>query len=176
MFERTSPYEGNGFRHHCRRLFTFASKLMEHRGLSMNEDVAYAIAMWHDLGLVSEQDEGHNYLERSRALFLREIHGFDLAGVDRGVVDQCLLYNHRLFPVPNLCPQAECFRRAVLIEHSRGILRFGLDRTQVRDTFTAYPRDNFDRVLLDFTWRTVKREPLTLVSGVFFGHPAGAST
>ena len=31
----------------------------------------------------------------------------------------------------------------------------------------AYPRDNFDRVLLDFTWRTLRREPLTLVNGIF---------
>ena len=52
--------------------------LMERRGLterakpSLPGDVAYMIAMWHDLGIVSEKDEGHNYLQRSRALFHRE--------------------------------------------------------------------------------------------------------
>jgi hypothetical protein len=79
-----------------------------------------------------------------------------------------MLYNHRLLPVPNLSPAAECFRRAVIIEHSRGLKRYGLDRTSVKDVFAEYPRGNFDRVLLDFAWRTIKREPLTLVHGIFF--------
>ena len=37
-----------------------------------------------------------------------------------------------------------------------------------RETFDALPRGNFDRVLMDFTWRTIKREPLTIVRGIFF--------
>jgi hypothetical protein len=79
-----------------------------------------------------------------------------------------MLYNHRLLPVPNLSPQADAFRRAVQIEHSRGLLRFGLERDAVRAVFDRYPRGNFDRVLLDFTWRTLRREPWTIVNGIFF--------
>jgi hypothetical protein len=56
----------------------------------------------------------------------------------------------------------------VQIEHSHGLLRFGLEKTAVRDVFDRYPRANFDRVLLDFTWRTLRREPWTLVHGIFF--------
>lgn len=175
VFERTSPYPGNGFLHHCKRLFGFATMLLEREGLELPRDVAYAIAMWHDLGLVTEQDEGQNYLQRSRALFYRESRGLDLGGAPTRIVDECLLYNHRLLPVPNLSREADCFRRAVIIEHSRGFLRFGLDRDAVREQFVRYPRDNFDRVLLDFTVRTIRREPLSLVSGVFFGHPAGVT-
>lgn len=170
VFQRVSPYEGVGFRHHCKRLFRFATMLLEQEGLSFDSDVAYAIAMWHDLGLVSERDEGSNYLERSRTLFHRESQGYDLHGIEPRVIDECLLYNHRLLPVPNLSQPADCFRRAVIIEHSRGSIRFGLDRHAVRAVFHEYPRGNFDRVLLDFTWRTLRREPVTLVTGVFFGH------
>ncbi|MEM6296613.1 MAG: hypothetical protein AAGA54_35430 [Myxococcota bacterium] len=168
VFEAVSPYEGVGFRHHCKRLFHFASMLMAQRGIEMPADVAYAIAMWHDLGIVSEQDEGTTYLQRSRALFEREIAGMNLDDVDRDVVTECLLYNHRLLPVPNLSGAANCFRQAVQIEHARGLIRFGLSKTAVKAKFQEFPRGNFDRVLMDFTWRTLRREPLTLVRGVFF--------
>lgn len=167
VFEATSPYDGDGFRNHCRRLFLFTEMLLARDGAPLPRDVAYAIAMCHDLGIVSRGDTGRTYLERSRSLFAREMAGFTL-DTPRDVVDECLIYNHRLLPVPNLSPQADAFRRAVQIEHTRGLLRFGLPRESVAAVFAAYPRDNFDRVLLDFTWRTLRHEPLTLVHGIFF--------
>jgi len=168
VFARVSPYPGAGFRNHCQRLHRFATGLMRLRGLELDTDLAYVIAMWHDLGIVSEIDEGANYLQRSRALFRRETTGVALPTVEERVLDECMLYNHRVLAVPNLSPEAECFRNAVMIEHSRGLLRFGLDRADIHTAFEELPRENFDRVLLDFTWRTIKREPLTIVHGIFF--------
>ncbi len=167
VFDRTSPYEGVGLRNHCRRLYHLASLLMAQRGLELDPGLAYFIAMIHDLGLVSEQDEGVNYLRRSLALFHRETKGLPLPEADPELIEQCIVYNHRVLPVPGLSPVAECFRNAVMIEHSHGLLRFGLPRDAVKPVFKAYPRGNFDRVLLDFTWRTIRREPLTLVNGIF---------
>ncbi|MCH9684956.1 MAG: hypothetical protein K0V04_26200 [Deltaproteobacteria bacterium] len=167
VFAATSPYEGVGLRHHCRRLYHLTSALMELRGVEFDSSLAYFIAMVHDLGLVSEQDQGVNYLRRSLALFHRETSGMTLPEVDPEIIEQCIVYNHRVLSVPGLCDAAECFRNAVMIEHSHGLLRFGLEREQVKPIFKAYPRGNFDRVLLDFTWRTIKREPLTLVRGIF---------
>jgi hypothetical protein len=177
VFDRVSPYDGDGFRNHCRRLHRFATMLMRARGLELDDDhappglvddVAYMIAMWHDLGLVSEQDEGENYLRRSHALFQRESAGLDLRGADPKVIEECMVYNHRLFPVKGVAAQAECFRRAVIVEHSHGLKSWGLPRDAVREVFADHPRGNFDRVLVDFTWRTIKREPKTLVRGIFF--------
>jgi hypothetical protein len=88
VFARTSPYPGFGFENHCRRLFRFATMLMEARGVAFDRDLAYAIAMWHDLGIVSEKDEGNNYLQRSRALFWRESEGLELPDVDSKIVDE----------------------------------------------------------------------------------------
>lgn len=167
VFEQTSPYDGEGFRNHCRRLFLFTEMLLKQDGTALPRDVAYAVAMCHDLGIVSQKDTGPTYLERSRSLFEREMTGYDL-GAPQRLLDECLVYNHRLLAVPGLSPQADAFRRAVQIEHSRGLLRFGLERAAVDAVFAAYPRDNFDRVLLDFTWRTLRREPWTIVKGVFF--------
>ena len=167
IFERTSPYDGVGFINHCRRLFHFTASLMEHRGVDFAPALAYFIAMVHDLGIVSEQDQGKNYLRRSLALFHRETAELSLPDADPEVVEQCLVYNHRVLPVPGLSDAAECFRNAVMMEHSHGLLRFGLDKQQIKPVFAEYPRGNFDRVLLDFTWRTISREPLTLVRGIF---------
>lgn len=168
VFERTSPYDGVGLRNHCRRLFLFTEMLLRADGTPLRRDVAYAVAMCHDLGIVSRDDTGPTYLERSRSLFEREMEGRDLGDTPRRVLDECLVFNHRVLPVPGLSPQADAFRRAVQIEHSRGLLRFGLARGPVEAVFAAHPRGNFDRVLLDFTWRTLRREPRTLFRGIFF--------
>ena len=168
VFERVSPYDGDGFRNHCRRLFHLTELLMARTHAGMDRDVAYAIAMCHDLGIVSRDDTGPTYLARSRALFEREMTGFDLRGAQQDIIDECMLYNHRLMKVPNLSGQADAFRHAVQIEHSRGLLRFGLEREAVTAVFDRYPRGNFDRVLVDFTWRTLRREPWTIVNGIFF--------
>lgn len=167
IFARTSPYEGFGFVHHCRRLFHFTALLMEKRNVQFDLPLAYFIAMVHDLGIVSEQDQGANYLRRSLALFHRETSSLALPEADPEVLEQCLLYNHRVLAVPGLSDAAECFRNAVMMEHSHGLLRFGLPKKPVKAVFAEYPRGNFDRVLLDFTWRTISREPLTLVNGIF---------
>ena len=47
-------------------------------------------------------------------------------------------------------------------------MRFGLSPTEVAAIKRALPRDNFDRVLVDFTRRVVLSEPHTLVRGIFF--------
>ncbi|RMG95175.1 MAG: hypothetical protein D6705_14120 [Deltaproteobacteria bacterium] len=168
-FERLSVYEGKGFLHHCKRLFTFATMLLDKEGVDdLDTEVAYAIAMVHDLGLLSEHEEGHNYMQRSRALFWRVFADLPLPEVDPRIVDECLLFNHRVFPVPNVTRAAECFRRAVWVEHTRGLRTYGLPREAVRKVFDTYERDDFDAVLWDFTKRTLRREPLTIVNGIFF--------
>lgn len=168
VFEETSPYDGEGFRNHCRRLFHLTELLLRKDDTPLDREVAFAVAMCHDLGIVSRVDTGRTYLERSRSLFDRELADFDMKGTPHDVLAECMVYNHRLLPVPGLSRQADAFRRAVQIEHTRGLLRFGLPREPVEQIFAAYPRGNFDRVLLDFTWRTLRREPLTIVNGIFF--------
>jgi len=168
IFDRVSPYEGDGLRNHCRRLYHLAVMLMEREGVAIDRNVAYLIAMIHDLGLVSEHLEGKTYLHRSFALFEEVTDGLELGDTPADVLRECLVFNHRLLPVRGLSRQANCFRKAVQIEHTHGLARFGLDKGPVREVFAAYPRGNFDRVLLDFTWRVAKREPWTLVRGVFF--------
>ena len=124
--------------------------------------------MTHDLGLVSHQDQGAYYLQRSLALFRREFADDALQGTAPSLVEECLLFNHRLLPVPNLSPVAETFRQAVQLEHGRGLITYGLDRDKVKAVHARYPREDFDWVLLDFARRVLTREPKTLIDGIFF--------
>lgn len=169
LFARISPYEGDGLHNHCLRLHRFFCLLLEQSGAepTVDSDLAYLIALVHDLGLLTGSVAGDSYLERSRNLFQRETRDLELP-LDRRIIDEALLYNHRLVPPPGLCPQAECLRRAVLMEHTRGLLRFGLDQAAVSAVFAHHPRADFDRVLVDFAWRVLRHEPHTIVHGIFF--------
>ena len=66
-------------------------------------------------------------------------------------------------------PQQKRKKTAVgaVVDKFDPVFRRGTDSAVAR-TFEQHPRDNFDRVLLDFTWRVARREPWTLVKGIFF--------
>ena len=169
VFEHYSPYPGDGLRNHCRRLFRFATMHLQRDGAELDDDLAYAVAMVHDLGLLSQDDLGKHYMARSAALFTR-LFAPHLEPQDPQlqIAEQCLLYNHRLLPKRGVCRQAELFRRAVWTEHSLGKKRYGLERAAVQQVFDELPRDNFDMVLRDFTKRVMLSEPLSVVRGIFF--------
>ena len=167
-FDRLSHYEGEGFRNHCIRLYELTALVMKAESIEFDPDTAFGIAMFHDLGLTLPRGDSRSYMHRSLDLFEREC-GELCARVDPTVLSECMLLNHRARPVPNACPEAEAFRKAVWIEHTRGLRRYGLvDKDDVRDVFRRYPRENLDRVLLDFFWITVRNEPRTITNGIFF--------
>lgn len=172
LFERLNPYPGEGLRNHCLRLYALTRLALERDGIAADEDLLYLAALTHDLGLLVEADEapGRTYLERTRALVLThaEREQLGIGETQRQILEECLLYNHRVFTVPGTSAEAEAFRQAVWIEHSRGLLRFGLPRARVCAVFDRYARDDFDRVLVDFFRRVLSREPSTVVRGIFF--------
>jgi hypothetical protein len=166
-FVRTSPYQGNAFLHHCQRLYAFSKMLFEREGIHVPADSMYALALYHDLGLVAPDVDGPTYMHRSLALLRRDVGDarLDLAP---HVVDEVILLNHRVHPLRGASRVAELVRRAVWIEHSRGALRWGgMTFAEARAVFDRYPRLDLDRVLLDFARRTALREPHTIVRGIF---------
>lgn len=177
VFERLSPYPGPAFRHHCLRLYELAVALMRRRGVAFPTPLAYAIAMTHDLGLVARAP-GRDYVERSLAILFELCPPVEIerAGASVRDVAEAVLLNHRVRPVAGAGPIAECFRRAVWIEHSRGWVRSGeLEAPEVAAVFARWPRGALDRVLVDFARRTLTREPASLADGVFLGPAAGAA-
>ena len=168
LFERYNIYEGEGFRNHNLRLAAFADALLDLRGLDLCTERTHLLAMVHDLGLISERDQGEDYLMRSWALLEREAKEAGCEEFADELSFQCVRYNHRMMKVPQLDPRAEAFRCAVWVEHSFGAKRYGLPRPLVDSIFDRYPRDNFNRVMADFWRRVLLHEPKTLARGIFF--------
>ena len=167
LFVRLSPYGGAGLRNHCLRLYRFAEKLLHKAGLSVDPALLYALALTHDLGLVTAEAAGTDYLQRSWTLFREATADLGLGQREQELARQCLLFNHRIVPMAGLLPEAWLFRQAVWVEHSRGALRHGLERSAVAQIFFELPRANFDWVLIDFARRVLTHEPRTLLRGIF---------
>lgn len=178
LFERYSPYPGEGLRNHCRRLFTFL-ELQRLRGdCEYAPDLVYGLAMLHDTGLFVAGTHGANYQLRSADFiereFLARIDRDHPVDYDRRTIRAAIVDNHHIIPTPGAGRLAEAFRRAVWIEHSLGRRKFGLPKSVIARVFEQIPRANFNRVMLDFWWKTFRYEPWTVIRGVFFRGPSVA--
>jgi hypothetical protein len=166
-FHRSNPYAGDAFLHHCQRLYALSAMLLAREKIDVRADTLYALALYHDLGLVAPDVEGPTYMHRSLALLRRDLAARDLDLKPR-IVDEIMLLNHRVHPLRGASRITELVRRAVWMEHSRGALRWGgITFAEARAVFDVYPRLDLDRVLFDFARRTARREPHTLVRGIF---------
>lgn len=177
LFAEHNVYEGLAFAHHCRRLAAFGAMLLAQKRVEIQNGALELLSYVHDLGLLRPDIEGPSYMHRSLSILRHRCASyFDAQGGAFGLsareIEELMLLNHRVLPLAGATPIAELYRQAVWVEHSRGILRFGLSHGAVREVFRRFPRLDLDRVLLDFGRRTMRKEPLTLVRGVFFGvHP-----
>lgn len=167
LFDRVSPYRKDGFRNHCLRLFELGKMVMEHEGIEADTNALYAICMAHDLGILADGTQGRTYMHRSLDLFRQNFEDEELGGMASQDLEELMLFNHRVLPVPNVCDAAEALRKAVWVEHYRGFRTHGLDKAKVKEVFDRYPWLDFDFVLLDFFQRTVRHEPTTIVNGIF---------
>ena len=59
LFRTLSPYDGDGLRNHCLRLHAFVDMMLRRAGCPMDRDLAYAVAMIHDHGLLTEIGRAH---------------------------------------------------------------------------------------------------------------------
>ena len=162
IFDRINVYPGEGFRNHCLRLAEFARLHARAMGEAFDDEMVHAGAMLHDLGIVVPREPGTSYIDRSIELARVELFGRLDTDQDRALLEQVLRYNHSIRPLANLAPLTEAFRRAVFTEHSHGRRRYGLPRDDVRAVLRGHPPENFRAVLVDFFYRTLVFEPLTL--------------
>ena len=166
ILARHDPYPGEGLRNHCLRLADLCLLHAARNGDELDGDLVYLAAMLHDLGLMQPPRAGVDYLHRTVELAHREVADAGLDSAQLEALDECLLYNHALRLPHPLRPLAARFRDAVSTEHSLGLRRLGLQRADVRRVFRRHPRDNFNRVLADFFWKTTVHEPGT-IPGLF---------
>lgn len=144
----------DGYRNHVLRVLRFCSALSGEDALPETTIVA---AAFHDLGIWS--DGTFDYLEPSAAraatwLRTRGRH----ADVD--LVQATIRMHHKLRACQGAhAAQAEPFRRADLVDVSRGVVRFGLPRDFVAGVQRALPDHGFHWRLVQLTGRQFLKTP-----------------
>jgi hypothetical protein len=75
-------------------------------------------------------------------------------------LEAVIVEHHKLTPYRNN-PHwlVEPFRRADLVDVSRGVIRFGLQRRFIADAYQAWPGAGFHRRLVEFALKRVRTHP-----------------
>ena len=132
------------YRNHAYRVFNFARGLLGHA----NEDETLAVtSAFHDLGIWS--DRTFDYLAPSQAR-AREFLERRLPSAPAALIVAAIEHHHRLGRVRGGggAGLIDAFRRADLVDVSRGIYRAGLDRGFRREVLACFPYAGFHGVLL----------------------------
>lgn len=115
---------------------------LNYQALLLDEQVPDSAALaWavHDIGIYTAGT--FDYLPPSVGL-VRELAG-DLGIADVALAEEMVAEHHGLRAREN--PLVETFRRADLVDASRGLVRSGLTRAQVREVVAAVPYAGFHR-------------------------------
>ena len=113
-------------------------------------------AAFHDLGIWTAGT--FDYLEPSARLASEHLAGSEWAAE----ITETILQHHKLTRYrDNDAWLVEAFRRADLIDVSRGLLRFGLSRGLLRDAYAQWPSAGFHRRLLSLGAQRAREHPLS---------------
>jgi hypothetical protein len=141
---------------HVYRVFNFARRLLG----SARHDSALAMASaFHDLGMWS--DATFDYLEPSIRRAGEHVRARQPVLSADLIAD--LIRNHHLLRRPRAGREAQvidAFRRADLVDVSRGLLRSGLDAGFVREVAASFPYAGFHGLLLREALAWCVRHPL----------------
>jgi hypothetical protein len=145
------------YRHHCLRVVTFCAELSSTEPAAI-ERIAIAAA-FHDLGIWT--DGTFDYLAPSERLATAYLQGegrIDLIPEIGAMIRE----HHKLTRArADAAWMVEPFRRADLVDVSRGVVRFGLPRDLVRAAYGAYPGLGFHRNLVRLAAARFRRHPLS---------------
>ncbi len=146
----------DGYRGHVYRMFNCCLAL---QCCSREEQDQLAIAAaFHDLGLWSARTL--DYLPPSVVLAQQWLrcHGHDPWSADIGLM---IDFHHKLRPYRGQGPAlVELFRKADLVDFSRGLIRFGLSTDFIKQLGAEWPNAGFHRFLLVRGARWLLQHPL----------------
>ena len=165
LFEVQNRYPGPALANHCRRIAVFAEGLA---GPEADRELIRVAAWLHDIGLLIPDRAEPCYPRRSWSFVAPHAESWGLSAERRGRLRWMLRYTHSLRPIPGLDPLADAARRAVQVEHSRGLWSHGLGRDFVRAVFAEHPRSGLTAILLDFARITLLEDGPSQLGPVFW--------
>lgn len=144
------------YRNHAYRVFNFARALL---GSASGDETLAVTSAFHDLGIWS--DRTFDYLAPSEAR-AREFLERRLPAAPAELIVAAIEHHHRLGPVRGAegAGLIDAFRRADLVDVSRGVYRAGLDRAFRQDVLERLPYAGFHGVLVRTGLAWWARHPL----------------
>jgi hypothetical protein len=132
---------------HCVRQFLIAERMAADRRLEVDRELLLCATFLHDAGLFPSANTGEVYVADSRRLAEQTLAPFDWPA-DR--LDLCLdaiEQHHAQRSRWRWGAEVELVRRADLVELSRGLVNFGVDRGWLRQLFREVPRNGLYRLI-----------------------------
>lgn len=147
------------YRNHAYRVANFCWVLAGPR--ASDEEALRTISLaaaFHDLGIWT--DGTFDYLAPSRRLANEWLASRERTE-SADVIGTMICQHHKLTPwCGNGSPLVESFRRADLVDVSRGLVAAGLSRELLREVAAEFPNAGFHRLLLKLSFNQFIRHPL----------------
>lgn len=154
--QRRGPMELHGL-----RCLALVRMLARHARCTVDEEVAEAAALLHDVGLYPEVASDAVYVTDGRRHAVQRLAGGWEEDRRRRLGDAIELHHRPRSVWAHGC-EAELLRRADQIELSAGLVSHGLPRHQVRELFAQLPRDGLYGEIARLVARVVRERPATV--------------
>lgn len=146
------------YRNHAYRVANFCWALVPDGADRETLDIISLAAAFHDLGIWT--DRTFDYLAPSRRLADMWLVSREQAD-SADIIGTMICQHHKLTPWRgNDSPLVDSFRRADLVDVSRGLIASGLSRELLREVAAEFPNAGFHRLLLKLSFNHFKRHPL----------------
>jgi hypothetical protein len=153
---------GGVMERHCLRQFLIAERLGRQAGETVDREILLCAALLHDAGLYPGVSTGDVYVSDSRRLAERTLAPFDWSSERLARCLDAVEQHHALGSRRDWGVEVELMRRSDLVDVTRGLVAFGLERAWLRELFKGVPRTGFYRMLLRETLRMARERPRTL--------------
>lgn len=158
ILENWRPVLGTDFpayKNHCYRVLNFCLALDAQQPESL--DKVSIAAAFHDLGIWTHHT--FDYIAPSRQLACEFLANTKQEGW-QDEIETMIEQHHKIsFYKANPTWLAESFRQADWIDISKGILKFGLPVSFIKETMECFPNARFHKRLVALTWQRFKKYP-----------------
>lgn len=148
---------------HSVRVVLLTRQLARARALEIDDELVTCAGLLHDLGLYPGAASRQAYVSDSRRLAERLLTAQGWHADRTRRCAEAVEQHHAPRPQWRRGTECELLRRADLIEVSHGLLRFGLDRSQLDAIVAAVPRDGFATEVVRGVARSARERPATLL-------------
>lgn len=148
---------------HGLRCFLIGDQIARVRGAEIDREGYLIASLVHDIGLYDGASEGGVYVTDGRNWAEGLIRGNE--GWDDARIETCLNAierHHELRPQWDAGVEVEALRRADLVELSKGLINFGLDRGWLGSVWASVPREGTYREIGKQVIKAFRERPATV--------------